>query len=191
MNDKKSFEKICEENVRNTFNVNYEDACLSKVKLPEEFMIKINSWIKDPKNILWVSGNAGVGKTFLCTAICKYLVEKGKNFRCFSENGFYSLLRSKISQGVDPEWEIKRLCEVPYFILDDVGSSENMTDWQKDQLFSFIDHRWASGLPTVVTSNLFLKDMKEIFSIRFISRIRDKKNNFMEINWIDKRQEDF
>jgi len=100
-------------------------------------------------------------------------------------------LRTGINLGTDPEWEIKRLCETEYFILDDVGSSQNMTEWQKDQLFSFIDHRWASGLPTVVTSNLFLKDIKEIFSKRFVSRLKDKKNNFIEINWIDKRLEDF
>ncbi len=182
---------IYEKVLRDTFNVDFDEACLSRVILPDNAIEKIVNWLHTPANLLVFCGNPGVGKTFLCAAIGKFLIEKKKCFRCFNEKSFFAHLRAKIGENADSEWEIKRLCEVEYFILDDIGSGEGFTPWQKDQLFSLVDHRAASRKPTILTSNIFTVNMDKIFSQRFISRLKDKRNTLLEFNWIDKRQEEF
>lgn len=183
--------RLYENALRDTFNVDFKEACLSKVVLPEGAPEKIIQWLSTPSNLLVFCGNPGIGKTFLCVAIGKFLIEKQKHFRCFNEISYFSHLREKVGENVDSSREIKRLCEVEYLILDDVGSSESFTPWQKDQLFSLVDHRTASRKPTIITSNIFTVNMDKIFSQRFISRIKDKRNTLLEFNWIDKRQENF
>ena len=41
----------------------------------------------------------------------------------------------------------------------------------------------------IITSNSWLKEMQKIMGERFISRLRDKDNLVIELNWIDKRQQ--
>jgi len=183
--------KLYENALRDTFNVDFDEACLSKVILPDNAIEKIINWLATPANLLIFCGNPGVGKTFLCVSIGKFLIEKNKEFRCFNEISYFSHLREKVGENIDSSREIKRLCEVEYLILDDIGSSEGFTPWQKDQLFSLIDHRASSRKPTIITSNIFTINMDKIFSQRFISRLKDKRNTLMEFNWIDKRQEEF
>lgn len=182
---------LYENALRDTFNVDFDEASLSKVVLPDGAPEKIIHWLSNPANLLVFCGNPGIGKTFLCAAIGKFLIENKKFFRCFNEKSFFQHLRKNVGENVDAEWEIKRLCEVEYFILDDIGSGEGFTPWQKDQLFSLVDHRSASRKPTILTSNIFTNQMDQILSKRFVSRLKDKRNTLLEFNWIDKRQEEF
>lgn len=182
---------VYEAALRDTYNVNYLDACLSRYVLPEEYLNKINAWVQNPSGIFYFAGNTGVGKTFFTVAFGKLLIEREKHFRCFTEKSLFSRLKILMSANSDTEWEIKHLCEVGYLLIDDIGSNDQFTDWQKDQLFSVIDQRSMSGFPTVITSNLFLADLKSRFNQRTISRLLDKRNLFLEVNWVDKRIEDF
>lgn len=170
------------------FGDKYRDAHLSKVQFPPEIMEKISTWVKNPKDFFVFCGSAGVGKTYLAAALCREFLDRGKEIYYITERQLFNKLRSIIQKDWDYEFEIKKMSQFPFFILDDIGSSQ-MTEWQKEVLFSFVDHRSKYSYPTVITSNLFLKDMIEEFSLRFVSRLKDKRNTIVELNWIDKRQE--
>lgn len=179
--------KVWTDLVMNCFGRDYYDAHLSRVQQSPEVMEKVKVWLSQCKNIMFFGGNTGLGKTYLAAAICNHFIEQKKQFRCYDEKSFFAHLRGKISGGIDAEYEIKRLCEIEYFILDDIGSAMNMNEWQTEQLFSFLDQRASSRKPTMITSNLFLNDLSKKFTPRFVSRIRDHRNTILEEIGADKR----
>lgn len=180
-------EQVYKENILKSFGKDNYYACLSKVDQSEIVLQSVHKWISDKSNILFFAGNPGLGKSYLSSAICNYLIDQKKNFRCFTEKMFLNHLRMGISSGIDSEFEIMRLCEVEYFIMDDIGSAKNMNDWQVEQIFSFLDQRATSRKPTMITSNLFSDEMKGIFTPRFVSRLLDHRNVVIEMNGTDKR----
>lgn len=164
----------------------YKDAHLSKIELPDEAIQKINNWIKGNRDMLVFLSNSGVGKTYFCAAYIHHLLETKREFRCFHESELFKAMRDTMSQGWDYERELERLCEARYFILDDMGSSQ-LTEFQKEILTNFINLRYNSRLPTVITSNIYMHNMGNILSERIKSRLLSKDNTLIEMAWIDKR----
>lgn len=63
-----------------------------------------------------------------------------------------------------------RFIDAPLLFLDDLGA-ENMTDWSREIFFRIFDHRLNRRLPTIVTTNLGLNELKERLHERVVSRI--------------------
>ena len=171
----------------NPFGYEYHDAHLSKMDQSEEVMQKIYDWLSKEKSIFYFCGNVGTGKTYFAASLWNYLEEKKQNLRAYRESEFFSEIKKVISQDWDYGCEIKRLCESKWLILDDMGTSQ-MTDWQKEVLFTLIDTRISNGLPTLITSNLSLQDVKEILGDRVFSRLRSIKNTIIQLDGEDRRQ---
>lgn len=165
----------------------YADAHLSRIELEEKYSYIVIQWYKTGKNICFYSGNAGIGKTYLCYAVYGCLLDDKQNVRFFEERNFFNHLRSVIKEGWDYEQEIKRLCETDWFILDDIGSGQ-ITDWQKEVLFSLVDNRYSSEKPTLITSNLSVRDLKNTYGERFASRIASSSSTILELKGYDRRQ---
>lgn len=167
----------------------FKDAHLTKVNYEPSIMEPLLEWVKKPAGMLILCGNPGTGKTYFAAAFMNYLNEKKiKDKRGHDEKRFFSMVRDVIDQGWDYEREVARLCESHYFILNDIFSGKNYpTDFQKECLFSFVDNRWMNNLPTIITSNIFIKDMQ--MHPRFMSRLNDKRNIVINLNGQDKRQE--
>lgn len=164
-----------------------EDAHMAKIQQSPEIIEKLSAWIESDKNIFYFCGNVGTGKTYFCAAWYNYLLEQGKHVRAFNEYKLFGHLRAVIQKNWDPMVELEKVCDSPYLILDDMGSS-SMTDWQKDMLFEFINMRVDSALPTLITSNLTRKNIKETFHERLESRIYSAKNTIVELNGEDRRR---
>lgn len=112
-------------------------------------------------------GNTGVGKTHMAAAlsICMLptlAIELGYNFiwvRCpdlLMEIRATYRDNSKKSEGQVVEWFRK----VGLLVLDDLGA-EKMTDWSVSSLYTIIAGRIDECLPTIITSNLRLKEINE------------------------------
>ena len=170
------------------FGAIYRDAHLSKIELPEGKSEVLQNWYKNPKFILYFAGNPGLGKTYFCACVVKDLCDKKKHVYYTTEQKFLNRLRGTIQKDWDYNQEVEKMAEYNFFILDDLGSSQ-MTDWQKEVLFTFVDYRLKSGLPTIITSNHFTRDLTNTLSERFSSRIKDKRNTILEFKGSDKRQE--
>lgn len=170
------------------FGKTIENAHMSHIQQNAYVMQELSKWIDSDKNIFFFCGNVGTGKTYFCAAWYNMLKEQGKNVRAYSEYKLFSQLRSVIQKNWDPVEELDRICGAKYFILDDMGSSSNLTDWQKEMLFEFVNMRTESGLPTLITSNMGRKEIKENFHERFESRIYAAKNTIVELTGEDRRQ---
>lgn len=153
----------------------YQKAHLASTDLPEKYAKIVFDWYMGGKNTLFYSGNAGIGKTYLCYALYQKILEDKMNVRFYKERDFFNALRSIIQAGHDYEYEVNRLCDVHWFIIDDLGASQT-TDWQKEVLFSMLDNRYSSQKPTLITSNLGDREILNTYGKRFWSRLYSNRN---------------
>lgn len=117
--------------------------------------------------LLW--GNCGTGKTFYAGCIANKLIDKGLRVLCTSIpkiiNGLYA--------SENKNEYIKSIVEYPFLVLDDFGTERN-TGYALEQLFAFVDERYKSNKPTIITTNLDPEEMRQTRSIeqkRIYSRI--------------------
>jgi len=166
------------------------NACLAALNLSPESAQKISTWVSTPHDFLLYLGSPGCGKTYFCAAMVNYLAEKKTTFSFWFERDFFSGLREVIERGWDPIVELEKLNDVPFAILDDMGCAraDKLTDWQREMLFNFVDIRSMSRLPTIITSNHYLKNIKLNFEERFFSRLAAKRNTIIELKEEDLRQ---
>jgi len=162
------------------------DATLSKLLQSEETIQTIFNFLKREKGIFTFSGNPGCGKTYLCKAIINDWIKDVYSCRYMYIQDFLTKVKSVIFKDWDCIQEIKDLCETKWFILDDLGANTTMTEWQKEMLLEFVNVRHESMLPTIITTNLTSKALRDL-SPRMYSRLKDKTNVFVEISGVDKR----
>lgn len=124
----------------------------------------------EPKGNLIFTGSPGLGKSFLCHAIAKELLEKNKEVICGSA---FTILDRLISHrfGRTDETDFKnKVMNTPTLIIDDLGT-ENTNSAANAELFNLLNHRLINALPTVISTNLSLAELKEVYSERIFSRI--------------------
>ena len=166
----------------------YRTAHLAKFEWPEEYVIPIVEWYKSKENILFCTSDVGVGKTYLCHAIYQDVLDQKMPVRFFPERKFLNTLRETIQKGWDYEYEIERLCDVQWLILDDLGFVKP-NDWHKEVLFSMLDNRYSSQKPTLITSNLGHKEILDTYGKRFASRLYSNRNKILEPKDLPNRRE--
>ncbi|MBQ6334179.1 MAG: ATP-binding protein [Erysipelotrichaceae bacterium] len=104
---------------------------------------------------LYICGDLGVGKTYLCTALANSLVKKGKKVAFVKVSNFFNEMKSYFgtaSEMVDRNISILKNAE--YLFLDDIGSETVSQFVRDDILFRILDYRLENKLITIFTSNL-------------------------------------
>lgn len=103
-------------------------------------------------------GGVGTGKSFLAGCIANALLDQGVKV---TTTNFTRLLNqlTDLYAGERNDF-IDSFNRYPLLIIDDLGVERN-SDFAREQVFHIIDSRYRSGLPTIVTTNLTLKEMKK------------------------------
>ena len=133
-------------------------------------------------------GNAGSGKTYFCAALMNALKEEKKHYFFIREKEFFDgLIYAMQNDGESADYEMQKVSEMPFLVIDDVGASKD-SEFRQESIFDLIDRRWVSRLPTVITSNLFLKDFNSRYHPRLTSRLTDCRNTIIELKIEDRRR---
>ena len=124
---------------------------------------------------LMLTGRAGHGKTYLACCIANVLIRKNIATLFTVVPNLLDQIKSTYNKGEgQPEYNEKDLLdtarEVQVLILDDLGAHQ-YTEWAQGKLFTILNHRINFNLPTVITTNLDLKDMDKTIGERAASRI--------------------
>lgn len=120
---------------------------------------------------LLLIGGVGTGKTHLSVAIMHELMKKN----------IYGLfitvpdLLQKIRSGFDKKNEqaeafMQAIQRAQLLILDDLGAEKN-NEWTQEQLYMIVNARYESMLPTIITSNCSVEELKIRIGTRSVSRI--------------------
>lgn len=149
---------------------------------------KMRDWCQSnfKKNLIYLFGPTGVGKTHLIKCMAKALIERGKYIKivtAFSMNQDFK----DFSKKFDDELLNKYLdCEVLF--IDDLGTEPLYKNVSLEYLYLILNERKMRKLPTVITSNLDLYDLNNRYEERIFSRIVDRQNSLtLCLNGQDKR----
>lgn len=153
--------------------------------------------MKKPKHMLIYHGSPGCGKTRFCAALMEWAFTCFKSFRKYRELDLLSKLRESISRGDgDYSRTLETMIDDDLVILDDVGSGINPSkitykdlEWRREILFDFLDNRYNSMKPTIITSNFTKQEFDEVYSDRISSRLFASENKFISMfgNNVDQR----
>ncbi|SHJ27626.1 DNA replication protein DnaC [Dethiosulfatibacter aminovorans DSM 17477] len=128
---------------------------------------------KSNKNLLFYGGT-GLGKTFTCNCIAKELMGKGivvlyqTAFRMFETISEHKFNRS--AESYENKDNYSMIYNADLLIIDDLGS-ESINSFTNTELFNILNSRMINNKKTIVSTNLSLEKMSEIYSDRIISRI--------------------
>ena len=128
------------------------------------------------KENLFLYGNVGVGKSFLSCCIAKELLDKGNSVLYFSSSHLFDTLKES-DFGKDSKENLYTSKEDIYncdlVVIDDLGT-ELTNSYVSTRLFSLINERILRNKSTIISTNLSLKDLRELYSDRIFSRITTK-----------------
>lgn len=122
---------------------------------------------------LLLSGQSGTGKTHLCTAVSRYLLETGHEVRYVLWHDVARRLQALKYKLDDYEAYIKDICGAEVLYIDDMFKADKSTG----PAFEIINNRYLSRKPTIISSELYLSDMK-LMDEAMGSRIAEMSKDF-------------
>lgn len=122
------------------------------------------------ENILLL-GDPGVGKTFLSNCVAKELLDTGHSVVYFSAQQFFQVLAdSTFRKGDGSSMDYQNILDCDLLIIDDLGT-EMMNSFTTSQFFVCMNERILRQKSTLISSNLDLSGIANIYSERVYSRI--------------------
>jgi len=135
---------------------------------------------------LWlvIYGGVGNGKTHLCNAISKRLIQRGEAVKMVTVPTLLEELRIGMNPHTTDEI-LRGYKNYPTLILDEFGLNDD-TPWQQTTLETLLISRFERGVPTVIATNLnlasILADPNADFPLRLKSRLSDKRYVQLVVN---------
>ncbi len=129
---------------------------------------------------IYIFGDVGLGKTFLCNCIAKALLDKGFTVFYVTAIEMFEIISQKI-RSKDQADDIMKLYDFIYsselLIIDDLGTETNNSFIQSN-LFDIINRRLLLGKSTIISSNMDINDLKEHYTERTASRVIENYDFF-------------
>ena len=120
---------------------------------------------------LFFYGDTGVGKTFLSNCIARELIEKSYSVLYLSSfELFDTLAKSRFDKDDEANQINEQIFECDLLIIDDLGT-ELANSFTVSQLFLCLNERLLSRKSTIISTNLSLESLVDIYSERTFSRI--------------------
>lgn len=132
----------------------------------------VNHFDKRTENLFFY-GAPGGGKTFMSSCIANALIEKQVDVvyksaaRLFSDYLDYIFNRA---ESTSAKRELDRVMDAELLIIDDLGT-EAINQHTISYLFQLVNERGIRGLSTIISTNLTLEEISDLYSKRVSSRI--------------------
>ena len=122
---------------------------------------------------LFFTGDCGLGKTYLSSAIANYLISNGVDVLYVSANSLFPILEDlhfnrDVSEG--NRYLVSHALDCDLLILDDLGA-EFSTQFTSAELFRIINSRMMDGKKMIISTNMDFNELKKRYSERICSRI--------------------
>ncbi len=120
---------------------------------------------------LFLYGDTGVGKTFLSNCIAKELIDRSHSVIYFSAfELFDTLAKSRFGKDEAADEMNEHIFDCDLLIIDDLGT-ELANSFTVSQLFLCLNERLLRRKSTIISTNLSLEALVNIYSERTFSRI--------------------
>ena len=151
---------------------------------------KMRKWCCSDFNklIVFISGDTGTGKTHLIKCMANELI---KNHHLVYITSAFSMnqdfLKSQSCKDIEQKQNIlSKYLNSEILIIDDLGTEIRQPNITNSYLYQILNERKIKKLPTLITTNLDLKDLLDYYDERVASRIIDKKTTIpLQIRGVD------
>lgn len=180
--DKSNLSNLLSEQNFDTFDFEYySNTPLDKVGIPPRKNMQdiyktclsfVNNFDAINDNLLF-TGPTGLGKTFLSSCIAKDLLDKGKTvfyqtaFKTFDILEEYKFSKDKDSFNKE---KVNMLFDCDLLIIDDLGT-EFINSYTSSEFFNILNSRLLDKKKTIISTNLSLEELFEVYSARVVSRL--------------------
>lgn len=125
------------------------------------------------KNNIVFTGSTGVGKTFLCNCIAKELMDKNLSVIYLSAIELFDVMakiRVQHSEDLMLNGMYERIFDCDVLVIDDLGS-ELTNSLSNSNFFFLINSRMQSEKATIISTNLSIDAMRDVYTERVTSRV--------------------
>lgn len=120
---------------------------------------------------LLFTGPPGVGKTFMSNCIVNELTEKGYGIVYVTAGHLVSSIQDQLfKEGKSSEQIFEPLILCDLLIIDDLGA-EYSSEYSQKQLYEVIDSRLSAEKKMIISTNLTVLKIQELYDERLSSRI--------------------
>ena len=128
------------------------------------------TWPKADGESLFLVGPVGTGKSHLARAILAEMIRLHKiSGLAATVPNLMDDLRPGANDNRRSE-QMELLKTVPLLVLDDLGAQKT-TEWVTERLFVIINARYDDLLPTIITSNIYLEELRQLRMGSLVDRI--------------------
>lgn len=159
------------------YSVNYTDTKTgrSSLQVIQEALAVCHSFVNTfgtQFQNLFLYGDVGVGKTFLSNCIAKELMDKEYSVLYFSASKFFSILAKYTfdKTDIDAQNMYEYIFDCDLLMIDDLGTEFTNT-FVASQFFTCINERLLSRKSTIISTNLSLDTLADLYTERSFSRI--------------------
>lgn len=162
-----------------------------RMKLIFDFCKKYAANFRKKSPSLIMMGDPGLGKTHLSLAIASEAIAKGYGVVYISAPNMVTRLEKEKFQnyGKDGEESEKHFIDCDLLIIDDLGT-EYSNAFSNSAIYNIVNSRIMMAKPTIISTNLTMKELEKNYSPRMVSRIVGS-NQRLEFLGFDIRQKRF
>lgn len=155
----------------NKHSVSSYDNMFNILVKAKQFVAEFDKKKLERGNIL-IYGETGLGKTFLTNCIAKEILDRGHTVLYLSANELFDSVISsyKLARKPESEYLYRYTFTCELLIIDDLGT-ELTNNFVLSQLFEIINQRQINGLSTLISTNLSMKQLRDTYTERIMSRI--------------------
>lgn len=137
------------------------------------------AYAEKPDGWFVMAGSVGAGKTHLCTALCGELLKRGVSVRYVIWRDLTVQAKAVVNDGEAYQAIVEPLKRVKVLYIDDLFKTggHKATNGDINLAFELLNHRYNSGLPTVLSSELTVEDITDIDEA-VGSRIYQRSRNY-------------
>jgi DNA replication protein DnaC len=121
---------------------------------------------------LLIAGPTGTGKTHQAYGAIRALLRAGVRLRWEATTVADLYAAQRPQQGSDPEQQLWRLARSPLLLLDDLGAAKQ-SPWTEELTYRLVNHRYNQLLPTLITTNLPVAELRDAVGDRVASRLAE------------------
>lgn len=121
---------------------------------------------------LLLSGNTGLGKTFLSACIARAVADRGYSVAYESAGHLFTKLeRARFERDEQCRQETEASLHADLLIVDDLGT-EMTGQFTSVALYSLINDRLLAGKPTIISTNMTTEEISRRYTPQIASRLR-------------------